>query len=169
MCDRIRACDFDYSGEGFTDAGLTRQFTTDHTGEAFTNFRPFKIFRDGREVVRSHWRGDSQTGEFATDRGRITERLGREFIALVTAYGRRGNFAGYSYIDEMRSNALISLSHGALKFDDTRTDNAFAYLTVITHNAFLKVLKDEKRAQILRDTLLMDAGANPSIGFKDVD
>jgi hypothetical protein len=131
-----------------------------------TNFHPFSHYvltGDGpREVCRSHWVGGLDNGHFSASHGRITPKLGRMLMALATNYAAKPNWAGYSYVDEMQATALVSLSRAILQFDESKGSNPFAYATTIVNNAFLKVLKDEKKATTIRDDLLEHAGAKPS-------
>lgn len=133
-----------------------------------TTFRAFKHYvrwPDGsiHEVLRSHWKGDFVTGEFSPDHGRITNRLGQMFLMMVDRYAQRGNWRGYSYVDEMRSNALMQLSQVGLQFDESKSDNPFSYYTQTMKRAFGRVLTLEKKQQSTRDDFLEIAGLNPSL------
>lgn len=131
------------------------------------NFPPFKHFsqnEDGswREVLRSHWHGDLQTGGFSVEHGRITNRLGAMFLKLCERYSLRSNWRGYSYVDEMRGQALIQLTQIALQFDEGKSQNPFAYYTAAVTNSFTRVLNVEKRQRDIRDDMLQDSGQMPS-------
>lgn len=131
------------------------------------NFPPFKHFvinEDGswREVLRSHWKGDLVTGEFSVDHGQITNRLGAMFLKLCERYSLRSNWRGYSYVDEMRGQALIQLTQIALQFDEGKSQNPFAYYTAAVTNSFTRVLNIEKRQRDIRDDMLQDTGQMPS-------
>ena len=69
---------------------------------------------------------------------------------------------GYTYNDEMRSTALLQLSQIGLQFDESKSQNPFAYYTAAITNSFTRVLNLEKRNQIIRDDILEEAGLNPS-------
>lgn len=132
-----------------------------------TNFLPFKHFiisDDGSliEVLRSHWRGDLVTGEFDMHRGQMTHRLAVMFMLLVERYSRRSNWRGYTYLDEMKSYALLQLSQIGLQFNEAVSDNPFAFFTTVIRNCFTRVLNLEKKNQNIRDDLLIMAGATPS-------
>jgi len=133
---------------------------------AKVNFPPFKHFvkKEGewKEVVRSHWKGDLETGNFSIDHGKITNQLGAMFLKLCERYSLRSNWRGYSYIDEMRGQALIQLAQIALQFDETKSQNPFAYYTASVTNSFTRVLNVEKRQRDIRDDLLQEAGQMPS-------
>lgn len=130
------------------------------------NFPPFKHFayKNGElcEVARSHWRGDLDTGEFSTEHGRLTNKLGSMFIKLVERYSHRANWRGYTYVDEMRGQALLQLSEVGLKFNENKSDNPFAYYTAAVNNSFTRVLNLEKRNRTIRDDILIDQGHMPS-------
>lgn len=137
---------------------------------AMTSFPPFKHFVleyiDGemtfREVGRSHWEGGLENGWFNPEKGRVTERMGRMYYMLVDRYARRANWRGYTYLDEMRAQALMQLSQSGLQFDESKSSNPFAfYTTTITH-CFTRVFNVEKKNQIIRDDLLIAMGAAPS-------
>jgi hypothetical protein len=132
------------------------------------NFPPFKHYAyvNGEliEVARSHWRGDIVSGTFSVDHGRITNKLGSMFLKLVERYSHRSNWRGYTYIDEMRGQALVQLSQVGLQFNEAKSDNPFAYYTAAVNNSFTRVLNLEKRNQNIRDDILIDSGHLPSYG-----
>ena len=126
------------------------------------NFFPFKhyIIENGaaKEVGRSH----TKNGKFNLERGSITNKLAKMFILMVNKYAQRGNWRGYTYIDEMKGQALLQLAQMGLQFDEYKSDNPFSYYTASVTNSFTRVLNLEKKNQDLRDDLLIDSGASPS-------
>jgi hypothetical protein len=131
-----------------------------------TPFLPFKhfIIQDGQpvEVGRSHWIGTLQDGHFDMSRGQISHRLAVMFMMLVDRYSRRSNWRGYTYLDEMKSHALLQLSQIGLQFDESKSDNPFAFYTTTIKNCFTRVLNLEKKNQNIRDDILIMHGVNPS-------
>lgn len=146
----------------------TRKRKARNTDQSYTrtNFPPFKhyVLRNGiyMEVGRSHWRGDLETGQFSLEEGRIGRNLAIMFMMLVDRYARRANWRGYTYNDEMQSQALLQLSQVGLYFDESKGDNPFAFYTTAIQHCFTRVLNVEKRNQKIRDDLLIVAGAAPS-------
>lgn len=140
--------------------------SADGEGHLRTNFPPFKhyVLRDGEtvEVGRSHWKGDLASGKFCLEHGKINDRLAYYFMLLVERYSRRGNWRGYTYNDEMRSCALMQLSQVGLQFNEAKSDNPFAWYTTAIKNSFTRVFNVERKAQNIRDELLIMAGAAPS-------
>ncbi|NDG31816.1 hypothetical protein EB118_17310, partial [bacterium] len=113
-------------------------------------------------VGKSHWKGGVKTGKFSKDHGRITEELGRMFIKLSERYAQRSNWRGYTYIDEMRGQAILQLSQIGLQFDESKSENPFAYYTAAVNNSFTRILNIEKKNQNIRDDLLIENGLTPS-------
>lgn len=131
------------------------------------NFPPFKHYRltDGvwTEIGRSHWKGGLANGEFCTTHGKMSRRLAEMFMLMVDRYSKKSNWRNYTYIDEMKGQALMHLSQIGLQFDESRSDNAFAYYTTVVNHCFTRILNVEKRNQKIRDDLLVSAGVRPSI------
>lgn len=136
-------------------------------GHDKVNFPPFQHwkFNDEDELVcvgKSHWKGGMKTGKFSKDHGRITENLGKMFIKLSERYAQRSNWRGYTYIEEMKGQAILQLSQIGLQFDESKSENPFAYYTAAVTNSFTRVLNIEKKMQNIRDDLLEDNGLTPS-------
>jgi len=133
------------------------------------NFPPFQHFKfeevEGEEklvcVGKSHWKGDIDTGEFNLE-GQITKKLAKSYMLLCERYSMRFNWRGYTYVDEMRSQALLQLSQIGLQFDESKSQNPFAYYTAAIDNSFTRILNIEKKNQTIRDDLLIEYGSNPS-------
>jgi hypothetical protein len=132
------------------------------------NFPPFQHwkFNENDEMVcvgKSHWIGDIDTGDFSKDHGRITENLGKMFIKLSERYSQRSNWRSYTYVDEMRGQAILQLSQVGLQFDESKSDNPFAYYTAAITNSFTKILNNERKNQNIRDDMLEEIGLVPSL------
>jgi hypothetical protein len=123
------------------------------------NFPPFEHYQVTEEfepvcVGRSHWKGGLEKGKFSKDHGNMTPKLAHMFIKLCERYATRSNWRGYTYNDEMRSQALLQLSQIGLQFDEAKSQNPFAYYTAAITNSFTRVLNIEKRNQNIRDDIL---------------
>ena len=131
------------------------------------NFPPFKHFNleeDGSwtEVARSHWEGGLENGAFSTTHGETNSKLAMMYMKLCERYSMRGNWRGYTYVDEMRGQALLQLAQIGLQFNEAKSSNPFAYYTAAINNSFTRVLNLEKRSQEIRDDLLEEGGLSPS-------
>ena len=87
-----------------------------------------------------------------------------EYGCFVARRNGKVYLTGNTYIDEMKSQALLQLSQIGLQFDESRseTPNPFAYYTAAITNSFTRVLNIEKRNQNIRDDILIMHGATPS-------
>jgi hypothetical protein len=131
------------------------------------NFIPFKHYtldenKEWQLVGISHWVGGMKNGHFSLTHGRLTNKLALMYMKLCQRYGSRGNWRGYTYNDEMQSQALLQLSQIGLQFDESKSANPFAYYTAAITNSFTRILNVEKKHQSLRDDLLQEAGQTPS-------
>ncbi len=146
-----------------------RKKTVKSTADAHErcNFPPYQhwSFNDKDVLMcvgKSHWKGDLKKGEFSKEHGKITEELGRMFLMLAERYAQRSNWRGYTYVDEMKGQAILQLSQIGLQFDESKSENPFAYYTAAVTNSFTRVLNIEKRMQNIRDDMLQDNGLTPS-------
>ncbi len=136
-------------------------------GRDKVNFPPFQHWKfDENDILvcvgKSHWKGDLEKGKFNKDHGQITNTLARMYIKLCERYATRGNVRGYTYNDEMLGQAILQLTQIGLQFDESKSDNPFAYFTAAVTNSFVRIINIEKRNQVIRDDLLEMNGMNPS-------
>jgi len=139
--------------------------TADHHSKV--NFPPFQHFRVNSKnkpkcVGKSHWIGGMDNGHFSADHGKMTNQLAMMYMKLCERYGTRANWRGYTYNDEMQSQALMQLSQIGLQFDESKSDNPFAYYTAAITNSFTRILNIEKKNQAIRDDLLEYNNMMPS-------
>lgn len=147
-----------------------RKKTTKTTADSHEkiNFPPYQHWKFDENdnlicVGKSHWVGGIHNGHFSKDHGRITENLGRMYIKLAERYAQRSNWRGYTYIEEMKGQAILQLSQIGLQFDESKSENPFAYYTAAVTNSFTRILNLEKKNQNIRDDLLEDHGLTPSM------
>ena len=139
--------------------------TADHHSKV--NFPPFQHYRFDNKgklvcVGKSHWVGGMDNGHFSSDHGKMTNTLAMMYMKLCERYGTRANWRGYTYNDEMQSQALMQLSQIGLQFDESKSDNPFAYYTAAITNSFTRILNIEKKNQAIRDDLLEQNNMMPS-------
>ena len=131
------------------------------------NFPPFFHYRIDESrapylVGKSHWEGNLDTGHYNRDHGEMTRKLALMFMKLCERYATRSNWRGYTYNEEMRGQALLQLSQIGLQFDESKSQNPFAYYTAAITNSFTRVLNIEKKNQNIRDDILEMNGMSPS-------
>ena len=131
------------------------------------NFPPFVHYKfdDNGElqlVGKSHWEGGMENGGFSKSHGKATNNLAMMWMKLCDRYATRGNVRGYTYNDEMRGQAILQLAQIGLQFDESKSQNPFAYYTAAVTNSFVRVINIEKRNQNIRDDILEMNDLNPS-------
>jgi DNA-directed RNA polymerase specialized sigma24 family protein len=75
----------------------------------------------------------------------IPKYVGEAIYKIVNRLATRPNFSGYSFKEEMISDALENLIQAVPKFDENKTQNPFSYFTTIAWYAFLRRIEKEKR------------------------
>ena len=130
----------------------------------FPPFQHYKFNEDGELVCvgKSHWVGGMENGYFSQSHARATNELARMWMKLCERYATRGNVRGYTYNDEMRGQAILQLAQIGLQFDESKSNNPFAYYTAAVTNSFVRVINLEKRNQNIRDDILEMNDMNPS-------
>jgi hypothetical protein len=131
------------------------------------NFPPFHHYKFNEDdelicVGKSHWVGGMANGHFDKTHGKATNKLAMMWLKLVDRYATRGNVRGYTYNDEMKGQAILQLSQIGLQFDESKSQNPFAYYTAAVTNSFVRVINLEKRNQNIRDDILEMNNLNPS-------
>lgn len=155
--------DEDFETE-YDDPSLMPKAPAKYTKVNFPPFQHYKVDENNTPylVGKSHWKGGLEKGKFSKDHGQMTNKLAHMFIKLCERYATRSNWRGYTYNDEMRSQALLQLSQIGLQFDESKSQNPFAYYTAAITNSFTRVLNIEKRNQNIRDDILEMNNYNPS-------
>ena len=153
------------------EAGRKRKPKTEADHRVKINFPPFQHYKLDKDdklkcIGKSHWVGSMSNGKFHAPLshpfGKMTDELARMFLKLCKRYATRANWRGYTANDEMQSQALLQLSQIGLQFDESKSDNPFAYYTAAITNSFTRILNIEKKNQNIRDDLLELAQMKPS-------
>jgi len=131
------------------------------------NFPPFQHYKFNEKdelvlVGKSHWVGGMENGYFSQKHAKATDKLALMWMKLCERYATRGNVRGYTYNDEMRGQAILQLAQIGLQFDESKSNNPFAYYTAAVTNSFVRVINLEKRNQNIRDDILEMNDMNPS-------
>ena len=155
---------------------LTRKKTKKNTADSHVkvNFPPFQHWKfDAKDnlicVGKSHWEGGMENGQFNPKVGKATNKLALMWMKLCDRYATRGNVRGYTYNDEMKGQAILQLTQIGLQFDESKSQNPFAYYTAAVTNSFVRIINIEKRNQNIRDDILEMNGMNPSWTRQNAD
>lgn len=100
------------------------------------------------------------------EQGEMTGELAKMLTLLTARYGKKGNFANYTYNEDMQAYAMMMLVRTWNSFDPAKSNNPFAFFTQCIKNSFIQYLNQEKRQRVIRDELLVDKGLTPSYNFQ---
>lgn len=160
----FRVMTFDHIPQDLTRKKTKKTVADHHVKVNFPPYQHWKYDEKGNLVCvgKSHWEGGMENGFFNLKAGKMTNELARMFMKLVDRYATRGNVRGYTYNDEMKGQAILQLSQIGLQFDESKSNNPFAYYTAAVTNSFVRIINIEKRNQNIRDDILEMNGMNPS-------
>jgi len=97
--------------------------------------------------------------------GRMTNNLAVMLQTLCKRYATRGQFASYSYNDDMQSYAMLMLVKTWHAFNETRGKNPFAFFTTCVTNSFKQFLNTEKKQANIKNETLILIGLSPSFNY----
>lgn len=101
---------------------------------------------------------------------RISNYLGSCITKICKKIASRGNFSGYSYIDEMVSDAQYICIKYFNKFDPDRGYKAFSYFSKIAWQAFLGRIAYEKNQEVVKYEILKHEIHNSKLStYQDID
>ena len=75
----------------------------------------------------------------------FSDQLGKYILQIVNGLSHRPNFNGYTYLEDMKSDAHVAIIKGLRNFNLEKSNNPFAYITQIAWNAFIAFIGNEKK------------------------
>jgi DNA-directed RNA polymerase specialized sigma24 family protein len=97
---------------------------------------------------------------------KMTNELAKMLQLLTLRYGKKGNFANYTYNDDMQSYAMLMIVKTWQGFDPAKSSNPFAWFTQCIKNSFIQYLNYEKRQRDIKDEAFVDKGFLPSYSYQ---
>lgn len=98
---------------------------------------------------------------------RMSDTLARMLQMLCKRYASRGQFASYTYNEDMQAYAMMMLVRTWNSFKPEKSSNPFAFYTQCIKNSFIQFLKLEQYQRDVRDKILVKQGLSPSHGYID--
>ena len=90
----------------------------------------------------------------------IPDYVAESFYKIVSGMASKRNFSGYTYIEDMKSEALEHCVKYANRFNILKSQNAFAYFSQIAFNAFIQLINKEKKYAGFKFELTRDSMEN---------
>jgi DNA-directed RNA polymerase specialized sigma24 family protein len=83
----------------------------------------------------------------------MSESLGKMVFDIARNVSKKGNFAGYTYKDDMVGEALLTCVKYLHNFDSDKSKNPFAYLTTCCIRSFIVYIKNQHKHSVIKDQL----------------
>ncbi len=81
----------------------------------------------------------------------FSERLGQMLLDIANNYSTKGNFVGYTWREDMCSDAMMTCIKYLDNFNPEKSTNAFAYVTQICCNSFKLYIKKQHEHSKIKD------------------
>lgn len=105
--------------------------------------------------------------------GQMSDALARMLQLLINRFASKPCYSGYPFIDDIKAYAMMMLVRTWDKYDEAKSDNAFAFFTQCVKNSFNQYLNQEKKQRKIRDRERINLGLNPSYAYeaatRDID
>lgn len=116
------------------------------------------------EAVIEYSKKCKEAEERGLERPKMSEYIGKCIYDISSHLAYRPNFNGYSWKDDMISDAYENICKYLSNFDAEKMiekgkkPNAFAYVTQIAYFAFLRRIEKEKKQSMVKDKVLENSG-----------
>lgn len=84
----------------------------------------------------------------------LPDYIGECILLMANRLAQKANFVNYTFKDDMIGDAMESCLRYLHNFNPTRSTNAFAYVTQILHNAFVRRIQRERRNSYTKAVLI---------------
>jgi DNA-directed RNA polymerase specialized sigma24 family protein len=106
--------------------------------------------------------------EKSRNAGKMTNELAKMLTMLCERYSKHSDYSRiYSYNEDMKSFAMLTIAKVWKSFDPEKSKNPFAYFTQIIRHAFYQYLNYEKKQREIKDEVLIDMGFEPSFNYME--
>lgn len=94
---------------------------------------------------------------------RIPEYIGSCILKIVDGCGSRANFRNYTYLDEMKGDAIIAAVKAVPKFNIEKSSNGYGFINLCVWRDMVNRIVLEKKQQDIKTSMMID----PTIEFYD--
>ena len=84
---------------------------------------------------------------------KMSENLGVMIMLIANGLAQKPNFSGYTWIEDMKAEAVFTVVKYLRNFDPEKSQNAFAYVTTICMRAFIAYLNKQKKHSKIKNDL----------------
>lgn len=98
---------------------------------------------------------------------KISNYIGAAIDTVARRIASRGNFSGYTFIDEMIADATENCIMYLHNYNPDKSTNAFAYISKIIWQAFLRRIDKEKKHSYIKHKLMFNQAMYNDVGTMD--
>lgn len=91
----------------------------------------------------------------------ISNYIGKAILLICNNLSRKPNFCGYTYKEDMISDAVCDCVASVKSFNVEKSNNPFAYFTQTAWNAFLRRIEKESKQTVLKHKNLVNMYVMP--------
>lgn len=127
-----------------------------------------KTFKDANPTAKKYCTNAELMPAFleAKEANTLTPKLALMLRMIAEKYSHHRWFVGYSYRDEMVSEATVHLCKQWHKFNPEKSNNPFSFYTTCAYRSFQAYLAHEKEQAQIKDALKVEEGYAPSWNYR---
>lgn len=99
----------------------------------------------------------NENGKYIQGSGHMSERLGEAILMIARGLAQKGCWNGYTWIEDMIAEGVLTVCKYLHNFNKEKSNNAFAYITMICRRAFVVYKNEQKIHSEIKDTLIKQA------------
>lgn len=74
-------------------------------------------------------------------------------VKIATGLSQKPNFSGYTWVEDMRAEAILTVVKYLRNFNPEKSSNPFAYVTTICTNAFRGYIMKQRKNTVIKNQL----------------
>ena len=106
------------------------------------------------EALIEHKKKFTEAEKLGILKPQVSNYIGESILLICNNLGKKLNFSGYTYKQDMISDGIENCLTAVAKFDPAKSSNPFAYDTQVIYFAFIRRIQKEKKQQIVKYKLI---------------
>lgn len=133
----------------------SKERVSDVTGKKVTDYVDNKKFT---QCMDEYVKKQLERESLGLEREMIPDYIGHCILKIVDGLGSRPNFRNYTYLNEMKGDALVASVKAVHKFDIDKCANggAFAFITFCAWRFMVNRIKLEHKQQAIKESMIID-------------
>jgi hypothetical protein len=120
--------------------------------------------KDLFQAMEEHRKKYIESSNNGTMKPQVSKYIGESIMLICNNLSKRPNFFSYTYRDEMIDDGIMDCIAAVDNFDPEKTNNPFAYFTMIAWNAFIRRIQKEKKQTYIKHKNFQQVYMNEALG-----